>query len=1058
MNDGAIRALRPIPQVGSFVTVRGKTWIVEGIEQKGPVQALTLISCEDDSQGEAIELAYAVELQPEILDPNDWSPLLTKTFEGPQRLGAYLRSTEWRTATAADRKLFQAPFRAGIRLDSYQLLPLAKALDLPRVNLLIADDVGLGKTVEAGLIVRELLLRRRVDMIVVAAPASMVLQWQDELAQKFGLDFTIVDREHLLETRRTRGFSANPWGVGSRFIVSHSVLSDETYMGGLRDILAPFRPGSMFILDEAHHAAPSSGTTWAVESQMTRAVREVAASFEHRLFLSATPHNGHSNSFATLLEILDPQRFTRGIDVGAKELEPIMVRRLKEDLRRLGHPFPERIVEPIRIAGLPPDAPELQLATMLDEYRQSSAGGSRARFLFANLQQRLFSSISAFHRTLTTHRKSLIKKSEESDLEVAEAEAELLEDNDSIEVATRQARGELGDLKAAIAHVDRMLAISDAARDLPDARIEAILDWIENEMLDADYAWRDRRLILFTEWEDTRRWLVERLKEGLLQRSIGRIDLDGRILNFTGQTSLEERDRIKIAFNAPFEQQPVRILACTDAAREGLNLQARCRDLIHVDLPWNPSRLEQRNGRVDRKLQPSKTVTCRYFFYDQREEDRVLDALVRKTEVIRKQLGAAGEVLRTRIEQTLAREGIRRGEAGKLAEDIDQARSGRVSIAERELGDEADKRIARLKEDEERLQRALDAAKRRVGVEGADVRHVVEIALRDDGAALQPGRFSVPEAVLLDPETPSFAKDPSWAALFDELRLGRPANPRERARWRRETPVRGLVFEPPKVREGEPEPQDVVQLHLEHRLVKRLLSRFISQGFRATVGRITAIISAGAQPRVVLLGRLSLFGPGARRLHEEIIPVTAAWRDTRRAESPLAPFAESGEATTIGQLDAALRNGMAPSAGVLERLGSMVEADIADLRPHLEARAGASERAAIAELAENGGREAEAMAALLQRQIDKVREAVRSKQPPEAPEQLEFFGPSEEEIRRQQEREMRQFEADRRSWDGKLVRLQNELDSEPKKVRLGYEVQARRLEPVGLVYLWPATN
>jgi SNF2-related domain len=184
MNDGALKTSMPSVQaVGSFVTVRGKAWIVEGAEQRGPVQALTLISCEDDSQGEAIELVYAAELQPEILDPNDWSPLLAKTFGGPQRLGAYLRSTEWRTATAADRKLFQAPFRAGIRLDSYQLLPLAKALDLPRVNLLIADDVGLGKTIEAGLIVRELLLRRRVEMIVVAAPASMLLQWQDELAR-----------------------------------------------------------------------------------------------------------------------------------------------------------------------------------------------------------------------------------------------------------------------------------------------------------------------------------------------------------------------------------------------------------------------------------------------------------------------------------------------------------------------------------------------------------------------------------------------------------------------------------------------------------------------------------------------------------------------------------------------------------------------------------------------------------------------------------------------------------------------------------------------------------
>ncbi len=1059
MNDGMIGSLKPaMPQIGSFLKVRGKSWIVEGAERRGLVDVVTLISCEDDSQGEAIELAYFAELQPEILDPNDWSPLLTRTFEGPQRLGAYLRSTEWRTATAADRKLFQAPFRAGIRLESYQLLPLAKALELPRVNLLIGDDVGLGKTVEAGLIVRELLLRRRVDTVVVAAPASMLLQWQDELAQKFGLDFTIVDREHLLATRRSRGFSANPWSVGSRFIVSHSVLSDETYTGGLRELLAPFRAGSMFILDEAHHAAPSSGATWAVDSQMTKAVREIAGLFEHRLFLSATPHNGHSNSFATLLEILDPQRFTRGIAVEARDLEPVMVRRLKEDLRRLGHAFPERIVAPIEISNLPPDAPELRLAVMLDEYSQSATGGSRARFLFANLQQRLFSSIAAFHRTLTTHRHSLARKSEELAPDTMETTPELIEDNESIEAATHHARGELGDLKAAIAHVDRMLAISAAARDEPDARVAAILDWIEDEMLDAGHAWQDRRLILFTEWEDTRRWLVERLKEGLLRRSLGRVDLEGRILNFTGQTSLAERDRIKIAFNAPFDEAPVRILVCTDAAREGLNLQARCHDLIHVDLPWNPSRLEQRNGRIDRKLQPSKTVTCRYFVYSQREEDRVLDALVRKTEVIRQQLGASGEVLRQTIETTLARRGIRRSDAAQLADNITGASSERVGVAARELDDQADRRVARLKQEEERLQRALENARRRVGVDGADIRHVIEIALTDDGAALQPGRFSVPEAVLLDPDTPGFAKDPSWASLFDELRPGRPATPKDRARWRRETPVRGLVFAPPLVKEGEPEPQDVVQLHLEHRLVKRLLSRFVSQGFRTSIGRITAIVSTGAQPRVVLLGRLCLFGPGARRLHEEIIPVTAAWRDTRRDDSPLVPFAETGAVTTIQQLDEALRRGVSPASGVLDRLAQMVERDIADLRPHVEALAEASEQKAMADLAENGRREAEALAALLQRQIDRVREAMRTQQAPERPAQMDLFGPSDEDIRKQHERELRQFEADRRSWDGKLLRLQQELDSEPDKVRQGYEVQARRLEPVGLVYLWPATN
>ncbi len=1035
--------------VGSFVRARAKTWLVEGVEGGHATPVISLTSVDDDSQGEALRITLSPEIGLEVIDPQDWSPLLSKSFEGPDRLGAFLRATQWRTASAADRKLFQAPFRAGIRLDAYQLLPLAKALELPRVNLLIADDVGLGKTIEAGLIVRELLLRRRLDLVVVASPASMLLQWQDELAQKFGLDFTIVDREHLLHTRRTRGFAANPWSIGSRFLVSHSVLADDTYVGGLRDLLGEFRGRSMFILDEAHHAAPSGGAAWATESQMTRAVREIARRFEHRLFLSATPHNGHSNAFATLLEILDPQRFHRGITVEPEDLEPVMVRRLKDDLRQLGQPFPERVVAPIHITGLPPEAPELQLAALLDAYRGSAEGGARARFLFANLQQRLFSSIAAFDRTLKTHRSTLMRRRGEERLG-----ADVDEDDDLVDAVTERARGQLGDIDAALAHVDRMLAVTRQARDLPDARIEALLDWIEAEMLDTRYRWRDRRLILFTEWDDTRRWLVERLKEGLLHRSGGAVDLDGRVLVFTGQTSLEDRERIKIAFNAPFANAAVRILVCTDAAREGLNLQARCHDLIHVDLPWNPSRLEQRNGRIDRKLQPAKTVTCRYFVYDQREEDRVLDALVRKTETIRRELGASGEVLRLRIEGRLTRDGIRRGEAARLASAIEGETSRRAALAERELGDEQRRRLARLKEEGQRLDRALEQAKRRVGVEGADVRHVVEVALAQEGAALNPGGFSVPEAAFLDPAAPAFARDTSWASLFDELRQGRPARPTDRLRWRRETPVRGLVFEPPHLKDGEPEPQDVVQLHLEHRLVRRLLARFASQGFRASVGRITAMVTRDPRMRVVLLGRLSLFGPSARRLHEEIITVAAEWRDTNRETRSLVPYAEAGEATTISRLDEALRDGVAPGAGVLTRLGATLDADIADLRPHLEARASEAEAAAVTDLAANGRVEEAAVASLLSRQIEKVREAMRDVQPPA---QFELDLTAVED-RQQREREMRQFEADRRSWDDKLLRLQSDLETEPRTVREGYAVQARQLEPLGLVYLWPMTN
>lgn len=178
-------------------------------------------------------------------------------------------------------------------MDAYQLAPLKKALQLPRVNLLIADDVGLGKTIEAGLVVREMLLRKRIDFIVVLAPPSMTIQWQDELAAKFGLSFEIIDRDLLAELRRKRGFGANPWAAGSRFILSHKLLGDEAYTAGLREVLGSFQARSLLILDEAHHCAPAGGGRYAIESQFTKAVRDIADRFEHRLFLSATPHKLH---------------------------------------------------------------------------------------------------------------------------------------------------------------------------------------------------------------------------------------------------------------------------------------------------------------------------------------------------------------------------------------------------------------------------------------------------------------------------------------------------------------------------------------------------------------------------------------------------------------------------------------------------------------------------------------------------------------------------------------------------------------------------------------------
>src|ERR1039457_2258341 len=363
-----------VPEIGQIVAVRQRLYLVDQVIcPPNPSDSFLLrLSCvDDDAQGQPLDVLWDRELDAQVITGEAWDAIAKRGFDPADRFAAYLNTLRWNCVTSTDPNLLQSPFRAGIRLDAYQLEPLRKALRLPRVNLFIADDVGLGKTIEAGLIARELLLRKKVREIVVSCPPSMLLQWQEELANRFGLQFEILDKDYIQRVRRERGFSVNPWNTHSRFLISHRLLIDEAYTAGLRDWLGDFRPGTLLILDEAHHAAPSSGQKYAIDSQITHSVRSLAYRFEHRLFLSATPHNGHSNSFSALLEILDPQRFCRGVKVNKQNREDVMVRRIKEDLREIQGGFPKRHVDQITLRDLPPDTPELQLASLLSQYQET---------------------------------------------------------------------------------------------------------------------------------------------------------------------------------------------------------------------------------------------------------------------------------------------------------------------------------------------------------------------------------------------------------------------------------------------------------------------------------------------------------------------------------------------------------------------------------------------------------------------------------------------------------------------------------------------------------------
>lgn len=1081
-----------IPSIGQIVAVRQRLYLVEHFV--GPVKpgdsALVRLACvDDDAQGQTLEVLWEKELDRQILSGEAWDSIATRGFDPPRKFAAYLHTLRWNCVTSTDPNLLQSPFRAGIRLDAYELEPLRKALRLPRVNLFIADDVGLGKTIEACLIARELLLRKKVREIVVACPPSMLLQWQEELENRFGLHFEILDRDYLQEVRKERGFGINPWTTYPRFLVSHRHLIDESYAGSLRDWLGTFRAGSLLIFDEAHHAAPSSGQRYAIDSHITRAIRDLAPRFEHRLFLSATPHNGHSNSFSALLEILDPQRFCRGVKVSKKMLDDVMVRRLKDDLRQIAGGFPERKVIQEDVDGLPDDAPELRLVALLDEYRllreqrlsaESRRVQSASGILISGLQQRLFSSVEAFTRTLRVHRKTVQRQWEAAQVEKGKTpspppRADLLlggvsSDDDRAALPEQEIAAEEEAQIAAVSEatvgpsdtassrdlfereqrlLDQMTEIAEASRALPDGRIQQLISWIRENMCpnlpSPGAKWNDTRVIIFTEWDDTKRYLQQQLNAAIA----GTDRAAERIAVFHGPTPPEDREAIKIAFNTDPAQHPLRILIATDAAREGLNLQAHCWHLFHFDVPWNPSRMEQRNGRIDRKLQPNPEVYCHYFYYKQRPEDRILAALVRKTKTIREELGSLGQVIDSRLDD-LMKDGIRRKKIGVLELEIETADLGKEQrqTVEEELESNRE-RQENLRMQIDRLRDLLDSSQKATGLTQERFRSAISSALEILGAtplkASSNGDKPGPTPYVFPPLDQRPGADPSWADTMDSLRAPRPRD-QKFWEWRRNSPIRPVVFQDPGV-----VTEEVVQLHLEQRVVQRLLGRFTAQGFvYHDLSRACLAQSSDPIPRVILIGRLALYGPGAARLHEELVPVTARWVDTMVRKGPLAPYGREAETRTLALLDESLLTaGARPIPDtVVRQLQTAAPRDTQELLPHLQTRCAEYIEDAKSLLQKRAETEAKQMLEILETQKKHLSETVARYERPEA--QLRFQEFNEE--------ERRQLESNHRYWGKRLSDLDKELGTEPERIRNLYEVRAQRIEPIGLVYLWPVTG
>ena len=541
---------------------------------------------------------------------------------------------------------------------------------MPRVSLLIADDVGLGKTVEAGLILTELLLRRRIQRVLVLTPASLRQQWRDELKEKFALGFEVVDRPRTERLRRELGMDANPWRSFSRIVASYHYLRQPDVLEQFRTACrapngSPHLPWDLLIVDECHNLMPSP---FGKDSDLCSMLRLVAPQFEHRLFLSATPHNGHTRSFTGLLEMLDPVRFSRTSEMTPTmrgRVEDVVVRRLKREIDAgAGAPrFCRR--HPPQAIPLVLDPRETALIAAFEAFRNAIrrlvANSAKRRrraghFAVEIFGKRLLSCPTAFAESWRRARQGFAEEAaDEAALQAAE-HSWRQETGDDRETEQRGAtaatvagawlKNFAGDLQDEMQRIEQALdALGFDLNGPPiteqtprvDARFNALAALIDRLLLRAGDFREDERLIVFTEYKTTLDYLARRLGERFPPERVHTLFGTGGAQGMTDA----DRELVKAAFNDP--QAPVRILVATDAASEGLNLHRTARYLLHYDCPWNPSRLEQRNGRLDRYGQ-ARDLTTHHFVSDGDDDLRFLAHVIAKADGIREDLGAVNEV------------------------------------------------------------------------------------------------------------------------------------------------------------------------------------------------------------------------------------------------------------------------------------------------------------------------------------------------------------------------------------------------------------------------------
>jgi|AntRauTorckE5430_2_1112549.scaffolds.fasta_scaffold00115_4 ERCC4-related helicase len=593
------------PTPGARITVRGEDFLIHEVKPYGEAGHHTIKS--EGISELVLNQYFTFDTQLDefnILAPEN-TELIPDLQGGYRKLKLHLE-TQLRNAYTTSRQITIAD-KAALNLATYQLEPTLKALELPRARLLIADGVGLGKTIEVGILLAELMKRGRGKRILVLALKSILAQFQEELWNRFAIPLVRLDSLGVAKIRTELPADKNPFDYYDKTIISIDTLKNGQFKHYIEKT-----EWDVIVIDECHTVANEG-------SQRGKLAQLLARQCDSLILTSATPHNGKRENFANLMTMLEPTAVPRSLEFDKETIQKYFVRRFKHDIldEEVRANFRERDVLQTRTAFAPAEEEFMAWQQQLKARELADSEGKKPAF------HRFFSIIlfKAYLSSPAAARETIARKLLRIDNDLG------AEGNEDAPLETQY-----DELERGLNLVDEVLTTG------ADSKLNAFIDLLKS------IGWKgkknDERIVVFAERIATLSYLEDSLKTAFnLKEKV--------IQRFDGSLADVEQQRVIQEFGT--QASPVRLFLTSDAGSQGVNLHYFCHRMVNYDLPWSIITLDQRNGRIDRYGQ-SETPIIHYLLAESsqdglRSDLHILDRIREKEEEVKLTLGTVGTVL-----------------------------------------------------------------------------------------------------------------------------------------------------------------------------------------------------------------------------------------------------------------------------------------------------------------------------------------------------------------------------------------------------------------------------